>query len=99
MANTDRTPTVGALAATGTLAINGQTPIAPAIGALALTGVRPGLLGSPVVMDTGLRPMHAWLEGLAGEIVTIRRGGSYRVHLVDSEGRFRAARVKPGEVA
>jgi hypothetical protein len=80
MANTNITPTVGALTASSSTSVG-------------------GILGSPVLMGTGLRPEHAWLEGLRGKIVTIRRGGSFRVHLVDSIGHYKAARVKSGEVA
>ena len=78
-----------------------NTNITPAVGAVTASSSTSvgGILGSPVVMKTGLRPEHTWLEGLTGRIVTIRRGGSFRVHLKDSQGHYKAARVKTAEVA
>ena len=99
MANTDITPTVGALTGAGVTLRVGYDALVPSLGNLVLAGSRPGIPHGPVLMLTGLRPEHAWLEGLTGRIVTIRRGGSFRVHLLDTAGHWRAARVKQGEVA
>src|SRR6266542_6656906 len=100
MANTNRTPTVGALTAAGVASAK-YSGLPSRSGVLTFSGyvshlIRGQLgtlgLGELVTIATGRRPGLAWSEGLTGAVVSIPRGGALRVRPIDAAGRVRSVR-------
>lgn len=55
--------------------------------------------GDSVTVNAGRRPKLAWAQGYTGTVTNRQRGsGSFRVRVVDSQGRRRSLRAKDADV-
>lgn len=99
MANTNLTPVVGGVTASGVAGLAARNAFRPFIGVASFGGaVTISLPDQPeVTFQASLRPLHAWLESLSGVVKSRLHGGSFQVHVTDTLGRIRTVRVKPSE--